>query len=441
MSSNTLKSTNSLAENLFTSTYELTNKCVQCGYCLPVCPTYESMGKETQSPRGRINLIKLASMEKIDLIEHLANPIDLCLDCRACEVACPVGVPYGQILSNTRKIIESAQLKGTKRSGFNQKIKLVILNKVFPNPKILKSIGNITWFYQKSGTYKVVRKAKLIDKVSKPLAGLEKALPMLDLPSNRLSYGIYPAKGERKGRIAFFLGCVTDAALFRTNRLSVELLNLIGFEVVIPEKQRCCGALHSHQGQQDQAIILAKQNIEAFENSGAEFFVNNAGGCGAMLSEYNLFLKDEQEWKERATEFVKKSKDISEILVQYQLPFKKEWKGIITYQDSCHLRNVQGIYKEPRKLLKSIPGATYVELEDTKCCGSGGIYNIIHFNESMKILDLKMTKLIKTKATTVVTANPGCLLQMRIGVDNHGLTGEIETLHLIDILADTCGLE
>ena len=430
-------------KKLYDLSYDATNMCVQCGYCLPVCPTYESMGKETAAPRGRVNLIKQASLGKIDILENLSWSIDLCLGCRACEVACPVGVPYGHILDSAKQVIAQAQ-EAKNKATLSGTVKKTLLKHVFPHPKRLRAIGNIVWLYQKTGVFKLVRKTKIIDKISKPLAQLEKVLPMLESPGKRLAPGtIIPAKGERKGRIAFFTGCVTDATLYRTNRLSLELLTLVGLEVIIPEKQKCCGALHVHQGMNDQAKALAKDNIEAFEQSGAEYYINNAGGCGALLSEYDHLLKGEDEWLERAKDFVQKSKDISQILVKYgPLPFKKEWKGTITYQDSCHLRNVQGVFKEPRELLKSVPGANYVEMEGSdKCCASGGIYDILHFNESMKILDKKMDKVKAAKAATVITANPGCLLQIRSGIERHGANMEIESLHIIDMLAVACGLE
>lgn len=442
---------NPLVKELYDLTFDLTNKCVQCGYCLPVCPTYESMGNETQSPRGRINLVKLASMGKIDITEHLSTPIDLCVGCRACEAACPVGVPYGEILDHTTWIIskeqedarkENIQRSKQSRSNIDSSMKRLILDKVLIHPKRLRSLGNITWFYQKSRINKLIRKTKVLEKISRPIAELEKALPILEDPGNRLKPGIYEAKGIKKARVAFFTGCVTDATMYRTNRLSVELLTLVGLEVVIPQEQKCCGAIHAHQSMKDGAMLLAKENIKAFEQTDTDFYVNNAGGCGAMLREYDKLLEEKAVWSERAAEFARKSRDISELLYNFgPLPFQKEWNGVITYQDSCHLRNVQNVYKEPRELLKSIPCATFIELEDNKCCGSGGIYNIIHFKESMEILDLKMDKVKRTNATTVVTANPGCLLQVNIGINRHGLSDSLKTAHLVDILAEACGIK
>lgn len=437
-------SSSKTVQKLFDLSFDETNTCVQCGYCLPACPTYASMGKESASPRGRINLVKLAAEGKIDIVDHLAKPIDLCLGCRACEVACPVGVPYGQILEAAKEVIteaENGQQSGNKLSRWTT---ATMLKKIFPYPTRLRALGNLVWLYQKAGLSKLVQKTNLLYRISKPMAQLEKILPEVESPSRRKSWGsLIPAKGKSKVRVAFFAGCLMDALMHKTNRLSIELLTLVGCEVVIPQGQNCCGALHAHQGISNQAKELAKANIEAFERTEADFYINNAGGCGAMLKEYDRLLQGEEDWAERAKLFVQKSKDISEILVQFgPLPFTKTWPGRITYQDSCHLRNVQGVFTEPRLLLQSIPGATYVELEGSdSCCASGGIYNLLHFTESMQILDEKMNQVNQTEATTVVTTNPGCLLQMSLGIEREGKTNQIKSLHLVHVLAEVCGLK
>jgi glycolate oxidase iron-sulfur subunit len=445
-------SLNNHRQKLYDLTYDATNQCIQCGYCLPACPTYASMGKESASPRGRINLVKMAAEGKIDITKHLAEPIDLCLGCRACEVACPVQVPYGHILEASKEVIAEAQAQtqsqiqaGERKRKWLRpdKLKKAIMTQLFPKPKRLRTLGNLVWFYQKTGLDKLVRKTKIINKISEPMAQFEKVLPPLESPLKRNKWGTtIPAKVSQKAKVAFFAGCVMDAMMHRTNRQTIELLSLVGCEVVIPEKQNCCGALHAHQGMAEQAKEMAKANIEAFEQSGADYYINNAGGCGAILREYDHLLANEQGWVERARAFVQKSRDISEILVQYgPLPYTKEWKGIITYQDSCHLRNVQGVREQPRTLLQSIPGATFIEMEDSdSCCASGGIYNLLHFKESMKILDHKMDKVKDTKATTIVTSNPGCLLQMRLGIERGDQPDVMQALHLVDVLAETCGL-
>ncbi|MGF6953646.1 glycolate oxidase iron-sulfur subunit [Neobacillus sp. B4I6] len=430
------------AHRLYDLAYEATNQCIQCGYCLPACPTYESIGKESASPRGRINLVKMAAEGKIDVSNHLAEPIDLCLGCRACEVACPVSVPYGHILESAKEVIAEEQKNKNQRAK-NNKLKQFLLSQVFPYPKRMRVLGNVTWFYQKSGLRTMVNKTKLLPKISEPMAQFESVLPALESPMKRNKFGtVIPAKGKMKARVAFFTGCISDALLHRTNRLTIELLTLVGCEVIIPKSQNCCGALHAHQGMTEEAKKLAKKNIAAFEEANAKYYINNAGGCGAQLKEYDHLLKNEEEWAERAKNFTMASKDISEVLVEFgPLPFKKEWDGVITYQDSCHLRNVQGVHQEPRKLLRSIPGAVFVELPGSdSCCASGGIYNLLHFEESMKILDKKIYNVEKTNATTVVTTNPGCLLQMRVGIERQGCSGHVQGVHLVDVLAEACGV-
>lgn len=430
------------SQKLHQLSYEETNQCIQCGYCLPACPTYKSMGKESASPRGRINLVKMAAEGKIDMKEHLAEPIDLCLGCRACEVACPVNVPYGHILESAKEVIAQKQLE-EKQSNHQAKLKSMVLTKLFPYPARMRTIGNLVWLYQTFGLNKLVQKTKLIEKISPAMGQFEKVLPQLERPTKRNKFGqVIQAKGETKGKVAFFAGCLMDGLMYKMNRQTIELLSLVGCEVNVVENQRCCGALHSHQGMKDSAKELAKANITAFENSGADYYVNNAGGCGAMLHEYDHLLVDEPEWYERAKAFVAKSKDVSELLVHYgPLPFTKGWEGLITYQDSCHLRNVQGVINPPRELLASIPGAIYVELKSSdSCCASGGIYNLLHFDESMDILDEKMKAVQKSQARTIVTTNPGCLLQMNLGVERIGGTHSIRSLHLVEVLAEACGI-
>lgn len=430
-------------QKLFDATYDWTNQCVQCGYCLPACPTYQSMGKESASPRGRINLVKMAAEGKIDIQSDLSGPIDYCLGCRACEVACPVDVPYGHILEATKQVIADSKDKNDKKQV--DTIKSMALRRLFPYPKRMAAFGNLFWLYQRTGLNKLVRKTKMLSKMSEPLVQMEPIIPPVESPFKRCKGGtVYRPIGEnRRIRVAFFKGCIMDAVMSRINRLTIELLRSVGCEVVVPKTQNCCGALHAHQGETGKAKELAKANIAAFQESGADFFVNNAGGCGATLVEYDHLLSDEKEWAEAARSFVRKSKDISQILFEYgPLPFKKEWEGIITYQDSCHLRNVQKVHCEPRALLHSIPGATFIEMESAdSCCASGGIYNILHFDESNKILDEKMKKVKQTQAVAVITANPGCQLQMSLGIKREGLTGQIRSMHLVELLAETCGLE
>ncbi|MED4205416.1 (Fe-S)-binding protein [Neobacillus mesonae] len=431
--------------------YDKTLNCVQCGYCLPVCPTYITMGKETHSPRGRINLVKMVGEGKMTDLSIMEEPMDLCLGCRACETACPTGVQYGEILEGARSV-----LKKSKKSPMLQTI---LLNKVIPSHKMMEQAGNAFWLYEKSGMQTILRKSGLLDKLPAHLGTFESIIPAAVSPKERARFpkrvqmespGIMAQTGtdqngekrEKKYTVAFFTGCIMDAMFRRINQLSVELLAKAGCEVVMMENQTCCGALHAHTGDMKESKKLAKQNIAAFEKENVDFIVNNAGGCGAMLKEYDRLLEDEPEWLERAKEFAGKNKDISEVLILCGgIPVINHPPEKVTYQRSCHMTNVQKVKIEPVQLIKSIPNVELIEMnEGDMCCGSAGIYNIVNYETSMEILDRKMWNVKDTLATTILTTNPGCLLQMKLGVKREGLTQKVRVLHLVEFLAEAAGI-
>lgn len=420
--------------------YEKTNQCVQCGYCLPVCPTYMSMGKETHSPRGRINLVKMLGEGKITDLSIVEEPLNLCLGCRACETACPTGVEYGSIL-------ESARAALVKRKKFSRSVKLVrntVFKKVFPSKNMMKFTGNSYWLYEKTGLQKVMRKSSALKKLPFHLGEFEAIMPKAVSPKQRSQFHSFvQAKGKRQYTVAFFTGCIMDAMFRKINELSVQLLAEAGCDVYVVEKQTCCGALHAHSGEMDDAKELAKKNITAFEDVQADYIVNNSGGCGAMLYEYDHLLKTEPEWAERASIFSAKSRDISQILVQCGLHHNlaPRHHERVTYQRSCHMTNVQKVTNEPVELIKSIPGIEFVEMTDANmCCGSAGIYNMVNYDESMKILDEKMKHVKDTKATVIITTNPGCLIQMKLGVERENVSSTVKPLHLIEYLAEAVGI-
>lgn len=415
---------------------ELLN-CMRCGFCLPSCPTYLVSGyKESQSPRGRIALMKAVYDGVIQPDDEFVNSLNLCLGCRACEPVCPSDVHYGHLLEEARDIIN----QNKKHSLPVRTVRKVVFEKLFPKKSNLINVTSLVGYYQRSGLQKVARKIGFMKLFPDNLREMEKILP--DIPKKKEMIDRdehYAPAGSKKATVAFFSGCLMDTMFLETNHATIQLLQKAGCEIVIPKTQSCCGALHGHGGEKEIAKELAKQNIEAFEKHDVDYIITNAGGCGAFLIEYDHLLKDEPEWSERAKAFVAKIKDITEIL--YELDFHKKYslslpEQIVTYQDSCHLRNVMKTSKAPRELLRSIKGITFKEMENAdSCCGSAGIYNIVEPKTSMEILDQKMVKIKKTKATTIVTANPGCLMQMMLGIEREKLK-DVKAVHIVDLLLE-----
>ncbi|GGA87728.1 (Fe-S)-binding protein [Ornithinibacillus halotolerans] len=415
---------------------ELLN-CMRCGFCLPSCPTYiESGMDESQSPRGRIALMKAVVDGEIEPDDDVKRSLDLCLGCRACEPVCPSGVNYGHLLEQARDII----YQNKKKSVGEKVVRGVVFKQLFPHQDRMINAASLLGFYQRSGLQKVARYSGIMNFFPDTLRTMEKVLPTVPKRrsmKNRAEY--MPAIGIQKKKVAFFSGCLMDTVFMKTNDATIKLLQYAGCEIVIPKTQNCCGALHGHSGEREKAKEMAKRNIEAFENIGADYIISNAGGCGAFLVDYNYLLKDDPVWSERALQFSKKIKDISSILVDLRF-HKKEMKlenQIVTYQDSCHLKNGQKTFMEPRVLLESLQGIKYVEMKDAgRCCGSAGIYNIVESEMSMQILDYKMKQTKNTNAKTIVTANPGCLLQMQLGIEREGLTGKMQAVHIVDLLLE-----
>jgi len=414
--------------------YEETNACVQCGYCLPACPTYVTLRKESYSPRGRIHLIKMAAEGKLSL-NDISDSLELCLGCRACEVVCPTNVEYG-------KIFESYKVEKAK----NEQTSLVekfIMQKVLPNKFWMQFLSHSFKWYQKTNMDKWVRKSSILSIFPEQIRTFEEITPTIESQKkkNRDSQ-VFKPKDKPKARAGFFVGCVMDVFFAKVNDLSIKLLQYAGYEVVMIKEQTCCGALQHHSGDQSFAKKLAKQNIAAFEKYDVDYVVNSIGGCGAMLVEYDKLLEDETEWSSRAKQFAEKSVDISVLLNKAGLSFVREIKGTVTYQPSCHLRNVQNVTNAPVDLLTSIPGIRYLPLPDMEmCCGSAGIYNLIHYDTAMKILDEKMSHVKKITPDIIVTSNPGCHLQMRLGVKREGLEKKVKVLHLVELLAEACNID
>jgi glycolate oxidase iron-sulfur subunit len=415
---------------------ELLN-CMRCGFCLPTCPTYiESGFQESHSPRGRLAVMKAVVDGVIEPDEDVERSLNMCLGCRACEPVCPSGVNYGHLLEEARDIIN----QNKTHSLPVRTVRKVVFEELFPHQNRMRTLTGLIGFYQRSGLQSIVRSSGMMKLLPDNLSAMEKVLPEIPKMKEMKSRPTHlPAKTAVKRRVAFFSGCLMDTMFMKTNDSTMKLLQAAGCEIVIPTEQACCGALHGHSGEKNKAKELAKRNIEAFEELNVDYIITNAGGCGAFLIDYDHLLKDESEWVFRAKQFSKKLKDMSSILVDLQFHKRKLSlpPQVITYQDSCHLRNVMKTAAEPRLLLQSIQNSEYREMKNAdQCCGSAGIYNIVESEMSMQILNSKMKHTKATEATTIVTANPGCLLQMKLGIEREGLSGKVRAVHIADLLLE-----
>ncbi|MBM7648625.1 glycolate oxidase iron-sulfur subunit [Bacillus ectoiniformans] len=418
---------------------ELLN-CMRCGFCLPSCPTYiESGYQESHSPRGRIALMKAVVDGLIEPDEDVERSLELCLGCRACEPVCPSGVKYGHLLEEARDIIH----QNKKFSAPVQALRNVVFKGLFPHQDRMVTVTSLLGLYQRTGLQTAVRKVGFMNLFPENLRTMERVLPQV--PSKREMKNrptFLQAEGMMKtATVAFFSGCLMDTMFMETNNATMKLLQKAGCDITIPKTQACCGALHGHSGEKDGAKELARRNIAAFEECEADYIITNAGGCGAFLIEYDHLLKGDPEWADRAKAFVAKIKDITQILFELDFhknfPLKLTNPQILTYQDSCHLRNVMKTFMAPRMLMGAIEGAEFREMEGAdRCCGSAGIYNITESEMSMQILDHKMEKAKETAAHTIVTANPGCLLQMKLGIEREGLSDKVRAVHIVDLLLE-----
>ncbi|MDW0112514.1 (Fe-S)-binding protein [Sporosarcina saromensis] len=405
--------------------------CMRCGFCLPACPTYiHSDFDETQSPRGRIALMKAVRDGLVQWDSSIEEAFDLCLGCRACEPACPAGVQYGTLIEETREAILDVKAQSVKEKV----IRKGAFDHLFADQRKMKTAVKLLTFYQQSGLQKVIRKVGFMELFPPFMKDMEKALPA---PSK--SEGIRLSKRIGTTKVAFFTGCLMDTMFQETNRHTIELLQYLGCEVVIPKGQQCCGALQGHSGEMERAKRNAEKNLNAFDVSSVDYIVNNAGGCGAFLSEYDRLVTSDSPYYEKAKAFVAKQIDITTLLVK--LGIIDELEGIepsseiVTYQDSCHLRNVNGVKEETRAIVKALSGKYFIEMPSAHlCCGSAGIYNLLQPEMASTILRSKMEEIKGIKATTIVTTNPGCLLQMKVGVERAGLSKTSRAMHIVDFI-------
>jgi glycolate oxidase iron-sulfur subunit len=404
-------------------------RCVHCGLCLNACPTYRELRVEMDSPRGRIyQMVQVSNGAPIT--DSYREHIDLCLACRGCETACPSGVEYGRLVEAARADIETR----TRRPRSSRLLRWFIFERLLPSRTLLAIAGWKMYFYQASGLQNAVRASGILKWMGK-LGEVEPLAPPVERPFFFQNFGrVFPAQGERKYRVAFLSGCIANISFARLNEATVRVLQANGCEVSVPAAQTCCGALHVHAGMRDPARKLARQNIDAVLDGGFDAVLTNAGGCGSTLKEYDELLEHDAAYVERAKRFVALMKDVNEFLASIELnPRMGEVRATVTYQDSCHLAHGQKIRSAPRQLLSKIPGLTVKEMRlSDLCCGSAGIYNVIHTDMSMQLLEKKMKDVNATGADRIATANPGCMLQLRVGVARHGHGQRVD--HVVEIL-------
>jgi len=403
------------------------DRCVHCGLCLNACPTYRELGLEMDSPRGRVHYMLLAAEGAIPVRGAYLEHLGLCLACRACETACPSGVPYGRMIEAARAQIEAK----IRRPPWARLARWFLLDRLMTSPTLLRLAGNLLFLYQASGVQKVLRSRGLPG----ALGQLERLAPPAERPFFFRHIGrTFPAEGPRRYRVAFLAGCVANICFARLNEATVRVLQKNGCEVVVPKGQTCCGALHVHLGLRRQARRLARRNIEVFLAGGYDAIITNAAGCGSTLKEYPELFEDDPAWRERAGRLAGLTRDITEFLASIELNRALGPVPVtVTYQDSCHLLHGQKIRSAPRQLLAAVPGLRFTEMPLADlCCGSAGVYNVAHREMAASILETKMECLDRTGAEVLATANPGCLLQLRAGVALHGHGQRV--MHVVELL-------
>jgi glycolate oxidase iron-sulfur subunit len=408
--------------------YENMLRCIRCGLCLSVCPTYQLTLLEEESPRGRIAMARAVTEGFLPLTPDFVRHEESCLLCEACTAICPAGVRMEELGVAVRATLaEQAPPKG-RRARLAQRLGFWLLADVGR----LRRLLTLLRLYQRSGAQALVRRSGLLRLLG--MADAEAYLPRLDAPFLVPHGQTWEPRGPERGRVALFAGCVMATAFAATDRATARVLAANGMRVEATAGQGCCGALHAHGGDRAAAQALARQNVAAFEAGGYDAVVVNAAGCGAMLKEYGHLLQDDPAWAERAAAFAGRVRDLTEYLAAIgPVPPAGRVEATVTYQDPCHLAHAQRVRRQPRALLGQIPGLRLVEMaESDLCCGSAGVYNLTHAATAEQLQDRKLDNVAATGAPVVVTANPGCLLQLQAGAARRGLA--VQVRHIADVL-------
>ncbi len=415
--------------------YSVVQQCMHCGLCLPTCPTYDATKLERHSPRGRIALMRAIADDRLEVTKAFGEEMYFCLGCLACTTACPAGVNYAELFEHARAEVEAQRVLTNPKRNF---IRGFTVGWLFMDLRRLELLGKGLRLYQESGAQSLVRRSGVMKLFPKRLQELEAMTPTVcEKFSAELIAPVTPAAGARKHRVAMLIGCAQDLTFSDVNRDTVEVLAQNGCEVITPPEQNCCGSLHAHNGEWSLAQQLARRNIDQFPPEQFDAIITNAGGCGSHLKHYAKLLKDDPFYAKRAEAWDAKVKDIHEWLAQIGIrnPQSAIRNETVTYHESCHLTHGQKVVSQPRELLKAIPGLQLIELPEANwCCGSAGIYNLTQPEMANQLLERKIAHIESTGATTVATANPGCLLQIINGAAQAGL--KLRVVHPITLLAE-----
>ena len=407
------------------------NQCVHCGLCLASCPTFAELGTEMDSPRGRIFLIKALAEGRMALTDSTTRHLSLCLDCRACETVCPAGVPYGRLIEAAKAEIERQRPGSLLRRLF----RWLNFGLLLGHPGMLRLAAAMTRVYQASGLQRLARASGIVKLLPGTLPAWEALLPSMPAAAERAPLPpLIPAEGPRRARVALLTGCVQSVVFGAHNRATARVLAKNGCDVVVPESQGCCGALNAHGGDHARALEMARRTIAAFEAARVDAVIVNTSGCGAHMKAYGRLLAEDPAWAARAQRFAASVQDVSEFLAK--VPLRGPLSPVLvtcTYHDPCHVVHGQKIKQEPRRLLAQIPGLTVVELAESDwCCGSAGLYNLTEPAMATRLLQRKVGHVLATGVEAVVTANPGCILQIEAGLRASGST--VRVLHIVEIL-------
>ena len=405
--------------------------CIHCGFCLPACPTYLATGEELESPRGRLHLIAAVVGGRVAATDRLLGHLDLCLQCRACETACPSAVPYGRIMEDARAAIMANPAARRPRSW---RLRALVLSQVIARRRVLRAALSIARLYTRSGLQSFVRGSALAARLlPDAVRQLEANVPVPARRPFRRS-GTLASPPDARTRVALLTGCVHGELFPQMHEATVRVLARNGCAVIAPPTQVCCGALHSHAGDAEAARAFARTNIAAFEAAGTDAVIVNAAGCGAAMKEYGRLLRHDPAWAERAERFAAGVRDVLEYVAAQE--FAHDLGAVdsdVTIQDACHLAHAQGIRDAPRAILHAIPGLRVHEMQTPdRCCGSAGLYSAVQPGMSATVLAAKMRDIAGTGADVICTANPGCTLQLQAGVRRTGGTAAVR--HVIELL-------